>query len=73
MKILKSGMEIRFNNTGEKLNKQTASLDRIDSNIGYIKDNVQWVHKHVNQMKWNFDEDYFIDLCRKIVKNNDNT
>lgn len=30
---------------------QTASLDRIDSNFGYIEGNVQWVHKKVNQMK----------------------
>lgn len=31
--------------------ENTASLDRIDSNRGYIKGNVQWVHKKVNLIK----------------------
>jgi len=43
-----------------------ASLDRIDSSKGYIQGNVQWVHKHVNTMKWDFDQDYFFELCRLI-------
>lgn len=30
---------------------RTASLDRIDSNMGYVHGNVQWVHKWVNLMK----------------------
>lgn len=47
---------------------QTASLDRINSKLGYIKDNVQWVHKNVNAMKSNFDELDFIALCKQIVK-----
>jgi hypothetical protein len=41
----------------------TASLDRIDSSKGYILDNVQWVHKHINQMKLDHTQDYFISLC----------
>lgn len=45
----------------------TASLDRIDSSKGYVVGNVQWVHKDVNRMKWAFDEDYFIYLCKQIV------
>lgn len=49
---------------------QTASLDRIDSNRGYLEDNVQWVHKDVNNMKGNFDQDYFIQLCKLIAKEN---
>lgn len=48
-------------------NKTTASLDRIDSKKGYTKDNVQWVHKDVNRMKNAYDEDYFIDFCKKIA------
>jgi hypothetical protein len=50
-------------------NTQTASLDRIDSNKGYIKGNVQWVHKEVNQMKWNFPEKRFIELCTLVANN----
>jgi hypothetical protein len=31
--------------------KTTASLDRIDSSLGYTIDNIQWIHKDLNQMK----------------------
>lgn len=46
--------------------KNTASLDRIDSNKGYTIDNVQWVHKDINNMKMNKNQDYFIELCKLI-------
>ena len=46
----------------------TASLDRIDSSRGYVPGNVQWVHKHINRMKNDFDEAHFRRLCRMIVK-----
>lgn len=48
----------------------TASLDRIDSQQGYIKGNVQWVHKHVNKIKQDFNEEYFEFLCTKIYEHN---
>jgi hypothetical protein len=47
--------------------KQTASLDRIDSKKGYVKGNVQWVHKDINKIKMDLHSDYFIDLCRKVA------
>ena len=47
----------------------TASVDRIDSNKGYIEDNIQWVHKEVNRMKNNYTQSYFIDMCRLISNN----
>lgn len=46
----------------------TASLDRIDSSKGYLKTNVQWIHKDINKIKQNLDEEYFISLCSKIVE-----
>jgi len=46
---------------------KTASLDRIDSSVGYTKDNVQWLHKDVNMMKRHYSEEYFKFLCKKIV------
>jgi hypothetical protein len=49
----------------------TASLDRIDSSKGYLEENLQWVHKDVNWMKNNFDQKYFIEMCKLISKNND--
>lgn len=46
---------------------QTASLDRIDNTKGYIKGNVQWVHKDINNMKYTFTQDYFKYLCKKVT------
>jgi len=48
----------------------TASLDRIDSSKGYIKGNVQWVHKSINVMKNELKEDIFFEFCLAIVKYN---
>lgn len=49
----------------------TASVDRKDSTKGYLQDNIQILHKHVNIMKLNHTQDYFIDLCKRIAKNNE--
>lgn len=51
----------------------TASLDRIDSSLGYVKDNIQWVHKDINKMKNSFDQNYFIKLCQLISEHNAQT
>ena len=48
---------------------QLASVDRINSSIGYVEGNVQWVHKDINLMKNKFDQNYFIKMCKKISKN----
>ena len=56
--------------TGEPIslnNPQTASIDRIDSNRGYIEGNVQWVHVKVNLLKSNFSENEFISWCQKVT------
>lgn len=45
----------------------SASIDRIDSNIEYHLENIQLVHKDINLMKNHFNEDYFIDMCEKVV------
>ena len=50
-------------------NKSTASLDRIDSSKGYTIDNIQWLHKDINKMKWDFSQEKFLELCKKIVNN----
>lgn len=46
------------------------SLDRIDSNKGYIEGNVQWVDKRINMMKQSFTQDEFIKMCIEVAKNN---
>lgn len=61
-----SGIELKFSRTAIK-KLSTASLDRIDSNKGYTLSNVQWIHKDINQMKMDLDENYFIEMCRKIA------
>jgi hypothetical protein len=45
----------------------TASIDRIDSSMGYIKENVQLLHKDVNFMKQQFDQRYFVEVCKAIA------
>ena len=56
--------------SGVKLDKNTWSPDRIDSNKGYTKENIQFVHKDINRMKNKFPQDYFIEMCKKVAENN---
>lgn len=65
-----SGIAIEFD-IKKGMNNGNCSLDRIDSSKGYTEDNVQWVHKKVNIMKNNFDQNEFIDICKSISKFND--
>ena len=67
-----SGIEIFFSRDNiEHINgNYTASLDRIDSSLGYIEGNVQWVHKRVNVMKGNMEEQEFLDFCEAITYKN---
>lgn len=60
-----SGM--RLVNHEIKLADLVLSLDRIDSNQGYIKGNVQWVHKDINMMKQSFSNDRFIGICCMVA------
>lgn len=46
----------------------TASLDRIDSDIGYVQNNVQWLHKEINLIKGNIPNDLFINICKGIYR-----
>jgi hypothetical protein len=63
-----SGLELKFPEFGEKATKQTASLDRINSDLGYVKSNIQWLHKDVNKIKWELSQIRFIELCKLITK-----
>jgi len=46
---------------------QTASLDRINNDKGYIKSNVQWVHKQINMMKYKYTSEELVELCCKVA------
>lgn len=63
-----SGLPITLRGKWRGTINQTASLDRINSDEGYIETNVQWLHKDVNMMKLTHDQDYFLELCRAIIK-----
>lgn len=59
-----SGWEIIAGYTPVK--NYTASLDRIESNVGYVKNNIQWLHKMVNLSKQSFEQERFIQMCKAI-------
>lgn len=63
-----TGLDIHFTRNYTSEHKtQTASLDRIDSNKAYIIDNVRWVHKLVNTIKWNLSDEEFYFWCNAIA------
>lgn len=62
-----SGLPIFFGRLGRDHNN--ASLDRKDSKLPYIEGNVQWVHKHINMMKLDHPQDYFVNLCSLVSFN----
>ena len=47
------------------------SPDRIDSEMGYVKENVRWVLWAVNRAKGEMPNDLFIKICREVVKKAD--
>ena len=61
-----SGIPLEYKNNS--LNN--ISIDRIDSNKGYTKDNIQLVTWAVNQSKNNLTNEQFLDLVSKIYNNN---
>ncbi|MCZ2224270.1 MAG: hypothetical protein LC122_11660 [Chitinophagales bacterium] len=64
-----SGIDIYMSKTGKEQEKgyTTASIDRIDSSKSYTIENIQWIHKNINRMKLDFDQKYFIYLCKKVA------
>lgn len=64
-----SGININFPKVHKDKN-YNASIDRIDSSLGYIIGNVQWVDKDVNMMKRTYNNEYFINMCKLIAENN---
>lgn len=53
------------------LNKDScnASVDRINSNIGYELDNIIWIYKPINNMKNDISIERFIEICCLISEN----
>ena len=61
-----SGVDIHFKTRTNKCDA-TASLDRINSKLGYVPGNVQWIHKDINFMKQDYNQDEFINWCNIIT------
>lgn len=55
--------------TSERNNPMKASVDRIDSNKGYTKNNVQLVGAMVNTAKNDLTTDMFVLMCRNVAEN----
>lgn len=46
----------------------SASLDRIDSSKGYVKRNIQWIHKWVNMLKSDLREEDLFGIVKAIYE-----
>lgn len=66
-----SGVPLFFHTVYNDPCAGTASLDRINSSLDYVKGNVQWVHKRLNIMKQDTSDEEFIEWCRKVVQKAD--
>jgi hypothetical protein len=66
-KCILSGVPIKFD---RNCVYNTASLDKIDSSLGYTRANVQWVHKDINFMKRTYSQEYFIKMCKLVSWSN---
>lgn len=53
--------------TGQEFTEDNLpSLDRINSNDGYIEGNIQLLCIDINRMKTNFSQEHFIHLCEMV-------
>jgi hypothetical protein len=52
------------------INKMNISIDRINSDLGYTKDNIQLVAAIVNRMKTDLPDSEFIKICSIITEHN---
>ena len=52
------------------INKMNISIDRINSDLGYIKENIQLVGAMINRMKSDLTNKEFIDFCSVISNYN---
>lgn len=65
-----TGVKMTIPTSNKRQEGDMASLDRINSDIGYTKDNCWWVLREVNRMKNMYPLDQFIDLCTLIADKN---
>ena len=64
-----SGIDLTID-LNKTVNQQNLSIDRINSDIGYVKGNIQLVDKRINLMKGSLSNEEFIELCCKVAEHN---
>lgn len=64
-----TGVKLKLPNTRNNDNLYTASLDRIDSSKGYIKDNVQFISIAANFAKNSMSHEQMLEFCNIIYEN----
>jgi len=69
-KLEKQNFLCYFTNLPISFSDKTASIDRLDSTIGYLNENIVVVHKDINRMKTDFSVDYFKKLCSYVANKN---
>lgn len=71
-KCLLTGVDIKILNSSINKNHhlQTASLDRINNDLGYVLSNVRWVHKIINSLKSDLSDEDLISLCYLVSSSN---
>lgn len=67
-----TGWEIKYSPMTND-NTVTASPDRIDSQVGYTPENLQYLHKDINRLKNNYTEDRFFEMCQAVTFYKDET
>ena len=65
-KCAMTGDDIHFFR-GDKHGRGNASIDRIDSDGGYVPGNIHLVTKQVNFAKQSLSMDDFVDMCRRVA------
>jgi hypothetical protein len=68
-KCVLSGRILTFPKRDSETN-YSASLDRINSSLGYEKGNIQWVHRDVNFSKQQMNNNQFLTLIKEIYGHN---
>jgi hypothetical protein len=64
-----TGLPLRLRNEKQKNdNIFTASLDRIDSSVGYVKGNVQYVSVALNLAKKDLSDEHFRDRLQSLFE-----
>lgn len=62
-----TGWPIELHKSYKEKTQRTASLDRIDPKLGYVRGNIQWVHRDVNYAKRHMTQEEFINLCQAVI------